>query len=154
VLRFTSIDILTAHFRQHTGITLQDAPNREYTLRLFVENVERELQSQDDHTWTPVLRPYVPYFPNMYTHQRMCVCRDVSPTSQIRAEVRMKRGHSFWATHRDTSEVIDLQALFNDYWSSHNHEFTVLSQSLSPTRSRISDGQGQSPLSLESIVVL
>ena len=60
--------------------------------------------------------------------------RDVSPTSQIRAEVRMKRGHSFWATYREASDVVDLDGLFNDYWSSNNHEFTVLSQSLSPTQ--------------------
>src|SRR5258706_7766265 len=42
---------------------------------------------RDDHTWTPVQCLYVPYFPNTYTHWWMCVYRDVSPTSQIRAEV-------------------------------------------------------------------
>jgi len=84
----------------------------------------------------------------------MCVCRDVFLTSQIRAEVRMKRGHSFWATYRETSDIINLQALFDDYWSSTNHEFTVLSQSLLPTSSRISDREGQRLLSLESIVAL
>ena len=63
----------------------------------------------------------------------MCMCRDVSPTSQIRAEVRMKSGHSVWAKYREASEVIDLHGLFNDYWSSVDHEFTVPSQSLSST---------------------
>jgi len=59
----------------------------------------------------------------------MCVYRDVSPTSQIRAEVRMKSGHSMWAKYREASELIDLDGLFNDYWSSNDHEFTVLGQS-------------------------
>ena len=53
--------------------------------------------------------------------------RDVSPTSQIRVEVRMKSGHSVWAKYREGSEVIELDGLFSDYWSSDNHEFTVLS---------------------------
>jgi len=80
--------------------------------------------------------------------------RDVSPTSQIRAEVRMKSGHSIWAKYREASEVIDLYGLFNDYWSSHNHEFTVLGQSLSPIGPRRSDWGEQRPLSLENIVGL
>ena len=58
----------------------------------------------------------------------MCVDRDVSPTSQIRAEVRMKSGHSVWAKYREASEVIDLDELFSKYWSSNNREFTVMSQ--------------------------
>jgi len=66
----------------------------------------------------------------------------------------MKRGHSFWATYRETSDIIDLQALFNDYWSSNGHEFTVLSQSFSLTSLSISDRKGQRLLSLESIVDL
>ena len=59
--------------------------------------------------------------------------RGVSPTSQIRAEVRMKSGNSIWAKYREAGEVIDLQGLFSDYWSSKKHEYTVLSQSLPPT---------------------
>jgi hypothetical protein len=64
----------------------------------------------------------------------------------------MKSGHLFWAKDREASEVIDLDGLFNDYWSSNNHEFTVLSQSLSPMSLRESDREGQGLLSLESIV--
>ena len=67
--------------------------------------------------------------------------RGVSPTSQIRAEVRMKSGHSIWAKYREASEVIDLQGLFSDYWSSIKHEFAVLSQSLPPTGPFRSDGE-------------
>ena len=99
-----------------------------YTLRLFVENVEKELQEKDNHTWTPAQRQYVLYFSHTCTQQWMCVYREVSPTTQIRAVVRMKSGHSFWAKHRETNEVTDLDGLFSDYWSSKNHEFTVLSQ--------------------------
>ena len=60
----------------------------------------------------------------------MCMFREVSPTSDIRAEVQMKNGRSVWATYREASEVIDLDGLFSDYWSSNNREFTVPSQSL------------------------
>ena len=155
--RFTSIYIQTTHFSKHTEITLQDIPNREYTLRLFVENVERDLQKKDDHTWTPAQRQYVPYFPNSYVRTYVYSLtggRDICPTSQIRTQVRMKSGHSFWARHREASEVIELHGLFKNYWSSNDHEFTVLSQSLSPIGSRRSDCDTQRPLSLENIVGL
>ena len=67
----------------------------------------------------------------------------------------MKHGHLFWAKHREVDEVIGLQELFNKYWSSNNHDFNVLSQSLSPTSPRISsDKEGQSLLSLGNIVSL
>ena len=59
----------------------------------------------------------------------MCMYRDISPTSQIRAEARMPAGHSVWARYREAGEIIDLDGLFNDYWSSNKHGFTVLSQS-------------------------
>ena len=47
---------------EHSDITLQNALNREYTLRLFVENEEIELQTQDYRSWSPVQRPYGPRF--------------------------------------------------------------------------------------------
>jgi len=59
--------------------------------------------------------------------------------SKLRAEVRMKSGHSVWAKYREAGEVIDLDGLFSDYWSSHNREFTVMSQSLSPINPHRSD---------------
>jgi len=140
----------TSHFSKHTEITLQGVPNREYTLRLFVENVERELQKKDDHTWVPAQRQYVLYFPNTHAHS-LAGGRDICPTSQIRTEVRMKK---FWARHREARQVINLDGLFSDYWSSSNNEFTVSSQSLSPTGPRRSDCEEQWPLSLENIVSL
>ena len=152
--RSTSIYIPTSHFSNHTEITLQDVPNRQYMLRLFVENVERELQKTDDHTWTPAQRQYVFYFPHTYTHWWMCMYRDVSPTSQIRTEVRMKIGNSIWTKYRVGSGVIDLDRLFNEYWSSNDHDFIVLGQSLSPTDPCRSDCGEQRPLSLENIVGL
>ena len=123
-------------------------------LRLFVENVARELQRNDANTWTPARRLWVPYCPNTYTNRRICLCRDLSPTSQIRAEVQMKRSHSLWATYQEASEAVDLDGLFNDYWSSDNHEFIVLSQLLSLTSLRTPDRESQRLLSLESIVAL
>ena len=152
--RFASIYIHIAHFRRHADITLQDVPNREYTLRVFVENVEREIQRKDNYTWTLAQRPYVRYFANTCTYRWVFVCRDVSPTSQVRAEARMKSGHSVWTKYREASEIIDLHGVFNDYWTSNDHEFTVLSQSLSPRSPRISNWEGQRVLSLESIMGL
>ena len=94
---------------------------------MFVEDVKRELAKKDNHTWTPVQRPYVPCFSNTYTYWCICVYRDISPTSQVRVEVGMKSGHSFWAKYPETKEAIDLDGPFNDYWISSDHEFTVMS---------------------------
>ena len=57
------------------------------------------------------------------------MCRGIYLTSEVRVEIELRSGYFFWAQNRRASEVIDLQALFNDYWSSNEHEFTVLSQS-------------------------
>ena len=54
--------------------------------------------------------------------------------SKLRAEVRMRSGHSFWAKHREASEVIDLRGISSDYWSSINREFTVLSESITTSQ--------------------
>ena len=59
--------------------------------------------------------------------------------SNLRAEVRMKSGHSFWAKNQEVKETIDLDGPFNKYWNSNDHEFTVLSQSLSLIGPRTSD---------------
>ena len=42
----------------HTEINLQDVPNREYTLSLFVEDEEREVQKTGNRSWTPAQRQY------------------------------------------------------------------------------------------------
>ena len=48
-----------ADFGQHTEITLQDIPKYRLTLRLFVENEEKELQRKDNQTWALVQRACV-----------------------------------------------------------------------------------------------
>ena len=58
----------------------------------------------------------------------MRVYRHVSPTSQIRVEVRLKSGHLFWAKYQEGSEVVDLIDIFKDYWGSIHDDFTVLRQ--------------------------
>ena len=50
----------------------------------------------------------------------------------------MRSGHSVWAKYQEGNEVIDLHGLFSDYWSSTNDNFTVMSQSSSPTSPCIS----------------
>jgi hypothetical protein len=42
----------------------------------------------------------------------MCMCRAISPTSDIRAEIQMRSGHLWWAGNGQGSEVIDLQRTF------------------------------------------
>ena len=66
-------------------------------------------------------------------------CEKVVVGSNLRAKAQMKSGHSVWAKYREASDVIDLDGLFKDYWSSNNREFTVLSQSFSPTSPHRSD---------------
>ena len=64
----------------------------------------------------------------------------------------MRSSHSFWPKNRLASELIGIKALFDDYWGSDKHEFTVASMSSSPTSPLISDHEAQRTLSsLESI---
>jgi len=95
---------------------------------LFVENEEQELQTTDNRVWTPARRPYVIHSP-LRTLTEGSACRELSPTSQMRAEIQTKTGHSFWAKHRQASEVVELDAAFNEYWGSDKREFTVPGQS-------------------------
>jgi len=125
-LQFRSIP---ADFGQYADITLQGILHRDYALRLFIDNQELGLQTQDNRTWTPAQPPYVPYFPITHTHRWLCMRRGISPKSEMRAEIQMRTGHSFWTKIRRPSEPIDLQALFNDYRSTIKHVFTVSSQS-------------------------
>jgi len=74
--------------------------------------------------------------------------------SKLRTGIEMRGGHLIWAKNRQANEMIDLQALFNDYWNSNENEFTVPSQSGSRRGPHISDRGGQRSLSLESIAGL
>jgi len=125
-LQFWSIP---TDFGQHADITLQDTLHRDYALRLFIDNQEVGLQTQDNPSSTPAQRLYVPHFLTTHTHLWLCMCRGISPKSEMRAEIEMRSGHSFWTKIRRPSEPIDLQALFNDYRSTNKHVITVQSQS-------------------------
>jgi len=50
------------------------------------------------------------------------VCRDVFPISEMRLDLHIKSGHRLWAKKEQTNKVIDLQGLFNDYWTSKAHQ--------------------------------
>jgi len=84
----------------------------------------------------------------------MDVCREVSPTTKMRVEVQMKSSHLPWAKKEQTTKEIDLENLFNIYWSSTAHELTVPGKSWSPTSPIISDREAQRLLSLGGVVAL
>ena len=65
--RFAPISRHTADLDHYTEIILQDVPNREYMLRLFVENEEIELQKTSNRSWTPAERQYASCFLSTYT---------------------------------------------------------------------------------------
>ena len=72
----------------------------------------------------------------------------------MRLEIDVKSGPLPWANKERASKVIDLQNLFDEYWTSRADELTLLGQSWSPISSILSDRETQMSLSLESIVVL
>jgi len=41
----------------------------------------------------------------------------------------MKRGHLPWATKEQASKEINLQELYDDYWTSKAHELTLQGES-------------------------
>ena len=139
-----------ADLRRHTEITLQDVPNREYNLRLFVENEERGLEKTGNRSWTPAQRQYALCFVTTYTHREFCVSRDVSSLSEMHVEIEMRSGHAFWAKNRQNADVIDIQGLLEEYWDSNEQDFLIPSQLRPPTRLPISDNGTQGPLLLGS----
>jgi len=74
---FISMKVLITDFGHHIGITMQDVLNRGCQLRLFVENEERELQTQDNRNWTPAQRPYAFTSP-LHTLTKGCECVETS----------------------------------------------------------------------------
>ena len=137
--RFTSISAHTADLRDHTGITLQDVPKMKLTLRLFVDNEERELQRINSRTWEPAQPLYAPRFFETCTCLSPYICSDASPTSQIHVEVQVKGGPLQWGKKEQGSKEIDCQALFEDYWNTTAHEFPVQGQSEPPISAHIAD---------------
>ena len=61
----------------------------------------------------------------------------------MRLVTETKRGHGPWARKEQISKVIDLQKLFNEYWTSNAHEITVSGQSRSPTDLPVSNREAQ-----------
>ena len=47
----------------------------------------------------------------------------------MRVEIRTKSGHLFLANRDQNGEEVDLQTLFNDYWTLKEDKFTVPRQS-------------------------
>ena len=66
----------------------------------------------------------------------------------------MNSAHLRWVKKARARQAMDLQELFNDYWTSKSHELAVRGQSWSPTSSLVPDREPQRELRLESIVVL
>ena len=115
-------------YRNHTARRPKSGVYAEVVCRKCRERITEERRSHLGTSSAPVC-PLLPQYPNTHAHS-LAGGRDICPTSQIRTEVRMKK---FWARHREARQVIDLDGLFSDYWSSSDNEFTVLGQSLSPT---------------------
>ena len=98
--------------------------------------------------------PVCPLFPHYVHILTLCLCRGISSISEIRGEIQMKTGYSFWAKNRQNSDVIDIQALLKRYWISTEHEFTVHSKLRLTTSPPISDREAQRPSPLESTTVI
>ena len=70
----------------------------------------------------------------------------------MRVELQVKSGHLKWAKKEQGSEEIDLQELFDEYWTSKAHELPVRGQSESPISSLIVDREAQRTLLPGNIV--
>ena len=123
---FHSIWTYTADFGQYTEIILQDVPKLKCTLRLSVDNEERELRRQDSQTWALAQHLYVSHLLITDTMSCSFLYRDISPTSQLRVDIRMNSVYLPCIKKARASQEITLQKLFNDYWSSKAHEFALL----------------------------
>ena len=66
--RCTSIQGHTADLSHHTEVTLQVVPRLNYSLRLLVDNEERELQRINNRTWEPAKPLYAPCFLDTCTY--------------------------------------------------------------------------------------
>ena len=84
----------------------------------------------------------------------MGVCREVSPTTKMIVEVQMRSTHLPWLKKEPITKEIDLETLFNIYWTSKAQQITVPGQSWSPISPLIPDGEVQWSSSLGSVVAL
>ena len=90
-----------------------------------------KLQTHDNQSWTPVQHPYVLSFLTTYARRALCVCRGVSPTTKMSVEIHIHRKSNYlsWVKKGQTTKQIDLQNLFNIYWTPNEHELKVQGQS-------------------------
>ena len=151
---FSSISVHTAYLGQQKDIIVHDIPDLKYKLLLFVGSETIELEKKDNRTWEPVQRLYVLRLLIPYTHINVPVYREISPTSQVRVEILLKSSHLPWVKKDQNIKAIDLQKLFNDYWSSKEHNLMVPGRSRSPTSPLPSDGNPQRSWLLENTVAL
>jgi len=131
---------------------VQDVPDLKYKPVLIVGGEAIELERKDNRTWAPVQYPYVLGLFITYTHRSMCVYRDISPISQVRVGIQMKSSHLPWAKKDQNVKEIGIHKLFEEYWTSKEHELTIPGRSYSPTSLCIPDTEVQRSLLLESIV--
>ena len=133
---------------------MQGIQDLKYKVMLFVGSQPIELETKDNLTWAPVQRPYVLRLLAMYTHRSVWLYRDIAPTSHVGVGIQIKKGHLPWAKKNQNIKEIDIKKLFNEYWTSQEHELTVPGRPSSPTSPLISDRKAQRRLSLESIIAL
>ena len=69
-------------------------------------------------------------------------------------EILIKSGHLPWARKDQNVKEIGLEKLFNEYWTSKEHDLTLSGQSSFPTILLTSDKAAQRALSLENIVAI
>ena len=74
VIRATLIKVHITDIGQHIEITLKGVPKPDYTLSLFVGNVETGLQRSDNHTWAPTQGLYVSFLLITCMHSLKSVC--------------------------------------------------------------------------------
>ena len=60
----------------------------------------------------------------------------------MRIEIQMQSSHLPWGKKEQGSKEVDCQGLFDDYWSTTAHEFSVRSELESPTSPFIADREG------------
>ena len=63
--------------------------------------------------------------------------------SKLRVEIQIKSGHLHWAKKSQNMKETDIQKPFNEYWTSNEHELTVLGRSSSQTSPLISGREAQ-----------
>ena len=90
-----------------------------------------------------------------YTCRSVGACREVSPTTKVSVEVQTKSSHLPCAKTEQSTQKLDLENLFNMYWTSKAYDLTVSGQSWPPTSTPlIPDGEAQRLLSLGTVLAL